>query len=74
VKVIYRLDPSFAREIIETTNWRNNFEYKVFGYASFELEYNLCKGQSDSYSGTYCLDISRSNETGISNHLFLGSC
>ena len=35
-KVVYKLHPSFSNRIIETDDWRNNFEYRIFGYGSIE--------------------------------------
>ena len=38
---------------------------KVFGYGSFELEYYIyVRGNTIPYTGTYYLDISKSNEIG----------
>lgn len=64
-KVVYRLHPSFPRPLVESSNWQRNFEYQVFGYGSFQLEFHIyVKDNPRPITGPYFLDISKSDDVG----------
>jgi hypothetical protein len=65
-KVVYQFGPDLPYRIIQSTNFQNNFECKVFSKRSFEFEFLIYTRNSDRpHTGSYTVNISRSDDRGF---------
>jgi hypothetical protein len=67
--VKYYFPPDFTRQIFETYDRSNKFEYKDFASRSFELDFSVYFHNrpmfAPPYSDKYYLNISHSNDIGM---------
>jgi hypothetical protein len=57
-KVVYRFGPDFPYRIIESSNWRTNFDCKIFSSRRFEFEFEIyLRNNFLPYTGRYNVDI-----------------